>query len=1436
MNWRSILSSVCLTLMAALTFTPGTARAGAGIGYSTYSTGGTRTIPTYYANSVSIPGSATPETMRKFVDTLPGVPGFTTFGANNLGQYIPAGVPEKWVNGNGVTTNDDYYEIAVVEYQEKLHSDLPKATTLRGYVQLETAGLYAANKSKHFALKYPDGTPILDAKGNQIYAVDQPHYLGPMIVTTRGTAVRVKFTNLLPKGRFDATTGKRNGDLFLPVDETLMGAGLGPDGTHKYTQNGSEIHLHGGDNPWISDGTPHQWVVPAGENTPWPKGASQQNVPDMPDPGPGSATYYFPNGESARLMFYHDHTLGFTRLNVYAGEAAGYLIQDAAGHGENLLPLAGVPQIPLIIQEKTFVPADIAVQDTKWDTLHWGQPGDLWFPHVYETNQDPTSYDGTNPVGRWDWGPWFWPVFPADQPLPTGVYGDVTTTPEAFGDTPLINGTPYPAVTVDPKAYRFRILNATNDRMINLSLFVADPTVTTADGRTNTEVKMIPSAPGALPACASTAPVNPVTGIPNNCLPATWPVDGRDGGVPDPTTAGPKMIQIGTEGGLLPQAAIIPANPTNYEYMRRSITVLNVSDHALLLGSAERADVVVDFSQYAGKTLILYNDAPAPIPAFDARIDYYTGDVDQTDSGGWFTTAPGFGPNTRTIMQIKVTGTAGANGTPFDEKALLTALPQAFADSQPKPVVAESAFNTALGTSYTDKYARIFTGSATQHTFDFVAGDTISYYPEGSTTLTTVGAGQVASIPVLNKAIQELFDTHGRMNATLGVEIPYTGSNVQTTVPLGYIDPATETITDGETQIWKITHNGVDTHPVHFHLVNVQVINRVGWDGTVKPPNPNEVGWKETVRMNPLEDIIVAVRAKKPTLGGFGIPNSVRYLAPAQAPGDTMGFMNLDPTTGNPYPAGQGVSNTVADFGWEYVWHCHILGHEENDFMRPFIFRVTETIPAAPANLTAAAPAYNSVNLSWTDNSANEIGFVIERATGTSTSYSQVATTLANATSYVDTTVIANTTYQYRIHGFNSAGNSGYATASVTTPDYPPPTSVSLTTSTPSPQQIGSSITLNAAAQGGSGVYQYQFRISAAGSTVTQAVTGYTSTSSYNWNTTGLPGGIYTLAVYARNASSTAVYQVAKWTNYTLLSSSSVTGVTLTTSPSSPQLKGTSVQLSASASGGSGNYEYQFLVSAVGGTVVSPVTSYGSNSTYTWNTSNLTPGTYTLAVYARNVGSTAMYEAAKWITFTVTYPPVSSVSFSVSPVSPQNIGTSILLSASATGASGNYEYQFRVSAVGSTVTQAVGPYSTTNTYTWNTSTLTPGTYTLAVYARNVGSTAVYEAAKWINFTVTSPPVSSVSFTTNPLSPQSAGTSILLSGQATGGTGNYEYQFRISTAGSTVAQAVGPYSTANTYTWNTTGATPGIYTLAVYARNAGSTATYEAAKWINYTLK
>jgi hypothetical protein len=248
---------------------------------------------------------------------------------------------------------------------------------------------------------------------------------------------------------------------------------------------------------------------------------------------------------------------------------------------------------------------------------------------------------------------------------------------------------------------------------------------------------------------------------------------------------------------------------------------------------------------------------------------------------------------------------------------------------------------------------------------------------------------------------------------------------------LGYVDPPTETVNPGETQVWKITHNGVDTHPVHFHLYNVQLINRVGWDGTIKPPAPQELGWKETVKMNPLEDIIVALKPKKPILPGFGLPESVRAMDPTQPLGVATGFTQVNTTNGNPAV----VTNQLNNYSWEYVWHCHILGHEENDFMRPVVFKVNEAAPLAATGLTATANL-QGVALAWADASNNEFRFDIMRAPANAAgnaigAYAKVGQALANATSFTDTTVAELTWYSYQVVAVSAGGQTASAATSI---------------------------------------------------------------------------------------------------------------------------------------------------------------------------------------------------------------------------------------------------------------------------------------------------------------------------------------------------------------------------------------------------------------------
>ena len=190
--------------------------------------------------------------------------------------------------------------------------------------------------------------------------------------------------------------------------------------------------------------------------------------------------------------------------------------------------------------------------------------------------------------------------------------------------------------------------------------------------------------------------------VPVGVAPANQYAD-TPSGIPDPATKGPQWIQIGTEGGFMPKPVVVPQQPIGYNLDPAYFSFGIVNQHSLFLGSAERADVVVDFSQYAGKTLILYNDSPAPVPAGAAPYDYYTGNGNQMDGGGAPNTQPGYGPNTRTIMQIRVTKPL-TTPTPDVTLANLNAVfaktgtkRGVFEVSQDPIIIPQAAYNSAYG-------------------------------------------------------------------------------------------------------------------------------------------------------------------------------------------------------------------------------------------------------------------------------------------------------------------------------------------------------------------------------------------------------------------------------------------------------------------------------------------------------------------------------------------------------------------------------------------------------------------------------------------------------------------------------------------------------------------------------------------------------------------
>src|SRR5271169_3216206 len=295
--------------------------AGAGL-----ATGVTMALPWKFGVSRAYPFAQSPTNIRKFVT---GLPGLGPMGVNNLGQYMPLAT-KSTMKFAGLST--DVYNLAVSQFSEKMHPDLPGATHFWGYHDAVT------NDRK---------------------------YLAGVIVAKRGTPVLLHIANQLPN------------KALIPVDPTIM---AGPNGlmVGDLPLNRITTHVHGGLTPWFSDGTPFQWFDPTGMT-----GPSFMNVPGT-HPPTGTQTNYYPMDQSARLLWYHDHAIGITRTNAYSGIASALVLIDdfeISLVSEGLLP--DLDGIPLIIQDKSFVPENILEQDPTWE---WGKPGDLWYPHVYEPN------------------------------------------------------------------------------------------------------------------------------------------------------------------------------------------------------------------------------------------------------------------------------------------------------------------------------------------------------------------------------------------------------------------------------------------------------------------------------------------------------------------------------------------------------------------------------------------------------------------------------------------------------------------------------------------------------------------------------------------------------------------------------------------------------------------------------------------------------------------------------------------------------------------------------------------------------------------------------------------------------------------------------------------------------------------------------------------
>jgi spore coat protein A, manganese oxidase len=452
-------------------------------------------------------------------------------------------------------------------------------------------------------------------------------YPGPTIEVESGERVFIKWINNLPDRH------------LLPIDYTVHGA-------HKdVPQVRTVVHVHGASVEPDSDGYPDAWFT---------------NGFSIVGPKFKKEVYQYDNNQRSVTQWYHDHTIGITRLNVYAGLAGFYLIRDQR---ERLLNLpSGKYDIPLMIQDRSF-----------------HKDGSLYYP-----NQPP------KPIKR----------------LETSII------PEFFGKTILVNGKVWPFLNVEPRKYRFRLLNGSNTRFYRIKL-----------------------------------------------------------------DSGQLIYQIGTDSGLM-------------EYP--------IGIHEILLAPAERADVIIDFTNLEGKNIIMTNDAPAPFPEADPANAVSI------------------------IMQFRVS------------------LPL-----------------TNIDTSV------------------------IPQYMEPIQKLQEQSASKIRYL-----TLNDNMDQYGREFMLL--------DNKQWDYPI------TENPKLGSTEIWYLINLTTDTHPIHIHLIDFQILDRRPFDvdkynkegvihytGPAIPPAPQERGEKDTVRANPKQV--------------------------------TRIIMKFGPYTGL------------------YVWHCHILEHEDYEMMRPYM-------------------------------------------------------------------------------------------------------------------------------------------------------------------------------------------------------------------------------------------------------------------------------------------------------------------------------------------------------------------------------------------------------------------------------------------------------------------------------------------------------------------
>ncbi|NJD77133.1 MAG: copper oxidase [Candidatus Methanoperedens sp.] len=307
-------------------------------------------------------------------------------GTPNITKFIDpllSSIPKLQPVANPSYPDADYYEIEMKPGRFQFSSQLPVTAA----VGTNTTWGYG-------------GRDLIDTTKPLVFL----GYLGPTIEAQNGKIVVVKFINNLPPTQAAHP-------LAASIDPTVPDPTMykSPDGTP--LPGGRAVpHLHGGFTAPQFDGHPHAWFTSDGKQG--------SHYGTLSGAAGNEAIFVYSNQQPAANLWYHDHAMGITRLNVYAGLAGLYFVRDTndtgiPGTGLNLP--AGPYEVPLVIQDKQF-----------------NANGTLFYPTAGIT--------AVHPV---------W-------------------VPEFFGDTPVVNGTAYPFFNVEPRRYRFRIVNGSQARFYNL--------------------------------------------------------------------------------------------------------------------------------------------------------------------------------------------------------------------------------------------------------------------------------------------------------------------------------------------------------------------------------------------------------------------------------------------------------------------------------------------------------------------------------------------------------------------------------------------------------------------------------------------------------------------------------------------------------------------------------------------------------------------------------------------------------------------------------------------------------------------------------------------------------------------------------------------------------------------------------------------------------